>query len=66
MTSSARSKESRRTHCPGWKLQDSQTVRDLQFKYGYYLDKCLYDKVVDLFTDDREVHFIGGIFPRKN
>ena len=31
------------------KLQDTQAVRDLQFKYGYYLDKCLYDEVVDLF-----------------
>ena len=37
------------------KLQDTQAVRDLQFKYGYYLDKCLYDEVVDLFTDDCEV-----------
>ena len=25
------------------RLQDVQAVRDLQFKYGYYLDKCLYD-----------------------
>jgi hypothetical protein len=47
------------------KLQDTQAVRDLQFKYGYYLDKCLYDEVVDLFTDDCEVHFIGGIFRGK-
>src|SRR6202161_2962484 len=47
------------------RLQDTQAVRDLQFKYGYYLDKCLYDEVVDLFTDDCEVHFIGGIFRGK-
>ena len=47
------------------KLQDTQAVRDLQYKYGYYLDKCLYDEVVDLFTDDCEVHFIGGIFRGK-
>jgi carotenoid cleavage dioxygenase len=46
-------------------LLDTQAVRDLQFKYGYYLDKCLYDEVVDLFTDDCEVHFIGGIFRGK-
>ena len=44
------------------KLQDTQAVRDLQYKYGYYLDKCLYDEVVDLFTDDCKVHSIGGIF----
>src|SRR5208283_2561420 len=47
------------------KLQDTQAVRDLQFKYGYYLDKCLYDEAVDLYTDDCEVHFLGGIFRGK-
>jgi SnoaL-like domain len=65
MTNSASSKKSRRTRRPGRKLQDTQAVRDLQFKYGYSLDKCLYDEVVDLFTDDCEVHFIGGIFRAK-
>ena len=44
------------------RLQDTQAVRDLQFKYGYYLDKCLYDEVVDLYTSDCEIHFVGGIF----
>jgi hypothetical protein len=52
------------THQVG-KLQDTQAVRDLQYKYGYYLDKCLYDEVVDLFTDHCELHFIGGIFRGK-
>ncbi|GAA5128840.1 nuclear transport factor 2 family protein [Pseudonocardia adelaidensis] len=35
-------------------------VRTLHHKYGYYLDKCLYQEVVDLFSRDGEVVFIGG------
>jgi SnoaL-like domain len=35
-------------------------VRTLHHKYGYYLDKCLYQEVVDLFARDGEVVFIGG------
>ncbi|MGI4876603.1 MAG: nuclear transport factor 2 family protein [Janthinobacterium lividum] len=42
--------------------EDIQSVRKLQFKYGYYMDKGLYDEVVDLFADDGELHFMGGIF----
>ena len=41
---------------------DIQAVRTLQFKYGYYMDKGLYDEVVDLFATDGELHFMGGIF----
>jgi carotenoid cleavage dioxygenase len=37
-------------------------VRTLQFKYGYYMDKGLYDEVVDLFAEQGELHFMGGIF----
>src|ERR671925_1813822 len=37
-------------------------VRALHHKYGYYLDKCLYDEVVDLFARDCEVMFVGGIY----
>ncbi len=42
--------------------EDVQAVRALQFKYGYYMDKGLYDEVVDLFAADGELHFMGGIF----
>ena len=42
--------------------EDVQAVRTLQFKYGYYMDKGLYDEVVDLFAADGELHFMGGIF----
>jgi hypothetical protein len=42
--------------------EDVQAVRALQFKYGYYMDKGLYDEVVDLFAEDGALHFMGGIF----
>jgi hypothetical protein len=47
-------------------LEDEQAIRKLQHAYGYYLDKCLYKEVVDLFADDGEAHFNGGIFKGKD
>lgn len=47
------------------RLQDVHAIRTLQHAYGYYLDKCLYDEVVDLFSDDGEVRFMGGVFRGK-
>jgi hypothetical protein len=47
------------------RLNDVQAVRKLQHAYGYYLDKCLYDEVVDLFAADGEVRFMGGAFKGK-
>ncbi len=47
-------------------LEDEQAVRKLQHTYGYYLDKCIYEEVVDLFTDkDCEVRFMRGVFKGK-
>ncbi|MFC7405652.1 nuclear transport factor 2 family protein [Georgenia alba] len=46
-------------------LEAQQAVRRLQHQYGYYLDKCLYQEVVDLFADDGEVRFCGGLFRGK-
>jgi SnoaL-like domain len=46
-------------------LKDEQAIRKLQHAYGYYLDKCLYDEVVDLFAADGEVRFMGGAFKGK-
>ncbi|KAM7186283.1 hypothetical protein V8F33_011879 [Rhypophila sp. PSN 637] len=36
-------------------------VRKTHFKYGYHLDKCLYNDVVDMFSDhpDAYVKFLG-------
>jgi hypothetical protein len=45
--------------------EDEQAVKKLQYLYGYLIDKCLYNEVADLFTEDGEVHFFGGIFRGK-
>lgn len=45
--------------------EDEQAVKKLHHLYGYMIDKCLYREVVDLFTEDSEVHFFGGIFKGK-
>jgi hypothetical protein len=46
-------------------LEDTQAIRNLHYAYGYYIDKCLYEDVVDLFAENGEVHFFGGIFRGK-
>jgi len=46
-------------------VEDELAIRRLQHAYGYYLDKCLYDEVVDLFDEDGEVIFIGGVYKTR-
>ncbi|MGH8218458.1 MAG: nuclear transport factor 2 family protein [Steroidobacteraceae bacterium] len=48
------------------RLGDIESVRRVQFAYGYFMDKGLYQEVVDLFADDGEVRFMGGIFRGKD
>ena len=38
------------------RLEDIQAVRTLHFKYGYYIDMCLYDEAVNdvMIASDRE------------
>lgn len=43
-------------------LKDVHAIRRLHHAYGYYIDKCLYNETVDLFTEDCEVRFMGGLF----
>ncbi|KAM5353444.1 hypothetical protein ACJ41O_000094 [Fusarium nematophilum] len=49
------------------RLSDQEEVRKLQYKYGYYLDKCLYEEVVDLFSTSPETYaqFLGGRYLTK-
>ncbi|ETN46374.1 uncharacterized protein HMPREF1541_00558 [Cyphellophora europaea CBS 101466] len=49
------------------KVQDEAEIRKIHFKYGYYLDKCLYKEVVDMFSDhpDAYVEFLGSRYRRK-
>lgn len=46
-------------------LEDTTAIRNLQYAYGYFIDKCLYDETVDLFAEDGEVIFIGGRYKGK-
>jgi hypothetical protein len=47
------------------RLDDLNEIRKLQHAYGYYLDKCLYEEVAQLFADNGEVRFMGGIWKSK-
>lgn len=38
-------------------LEDTNEIYNLNRIYGYYLDKALYDQLVDLFTDDVELEY---------
>jgi len=48
-------------------LEDTKAIEQVQYKYGYYLDKCLYEQAVGLFANspDAEVHFHGGVWKGK-
>jgi len=46
-------------------LKDVNAIRWLQHTYGYFMDKGLYDEVVDLFAADGELRFMGGVFKGK-
>lgn len=47
------------------RLNDVNAVRKLQYTYGYFIDKSQYNECVDLFADDGEVWFLGGIYKGK-
>src|SRR5262245_2613769 len=38
-------------------LEDADEIRNLNRIYGYYLDKALYDQLLDLFTDDISLEY---------
>src|SRR4029077_15937798 len=45
------------------RLNDEDAVRNLQHAYGYYVDRKMWDDVVDLFVEDSAVHINGvGVF----
>ena len=43
-------------------LEDVNAIRKLHFAYGYYMDVCRYDEVVNLFAKDGEVVFLSGVY----
>ncbi len=46
-------------------LEDTNAVKSLHYKYGYYIDKCLYREAVELFADSSQVRFLNGIYKGK-
>jgi len=46
-------------------VQDELAIRKLQHTYGYFIDKCMYDEAVDLFSERGETYFLGGVFKGK-
>jgi hypothetical protein len=44
------------------KLEDVADIKRLQFAYGYYIDYCHYEDVVNLFAEDAEVVFLSGVY----
>ena len=47
-------------------LEDENNIRLLHQTYENFLDRYMYEEVVNLFTDDGEVVFNGGLFKGKN
>ena len=48
------------------RLNQEDAVRNLQNAYGYYVDRKMWDDVVDLFAEDSAVEVVGaGIFRGK-
>ena len=47
-------------------LEDANAIRRMHQTYESYLDRGMYEEVVDMFTDDGEVVFNGGPFAGKN
>ena len=43
------------------RLEHVNAIRRLHYAYGYYIDVCMYDEVVDLFARDGEAIFLSGI-----
>lgn len=48
------------------RLEDITDIRRLQFSYGYYIDYCHYEDVLNLFADDAEVVFLSGVYKGRN
>ncbi|MBP1623521.1 MAG: hypothetical protein H6Q07_1541 [Acidobacteria bacterium] len=47
-------------------IEDTNAIRKLHHAYGYYLNKMIWEDIVNLFAEDGEVHFNGGIFEGKD
>jgi len=46
-------------------IEDIHAVRCLHFKYGYYIDMCLYKEAVEMFSECGAVRFLNGVYRGK-
>jgi len=44
------------------RLGAETTIRKLHHAYGYFMDYCWYDEVIDLFAEDGEAVFLSGVY----
>ena len=44
------------------RTEDHLAIRKLQHSYAFFMDKGLYEEVVDLFARDGSLHFMGGVW----
>lgn len=47
-------------------LEDEKAIRELHQRYEDHMDRGIYDGALDMFTDDAEIVFNGGLFKGKN
>jgi hypothetical protein len=47
------------------RLKDIEAIRILQRTYSFCMDKGLYNEVIDLFAEEGELHFMGGIWKSR-
>jgi hypothetical protein len=43
-------------------LEDEAAIRRLHHAYGYLMDYCRYDDVIDMFSADGEAVFLSGVY----
>lgn len=44
------------------RLEAEAAIRRLHHAYGYFMDYCLYDEVIDLFAEAGEAVFLSGVY----
>lgn len=44
------------------RLESEAEIRRLHHAYGFFMDYCWYDEVIDLFAEDGEAVFLSGVY----
>ena len=48
------------------RLEDIEAIRRLHHAYGYFMDYCRYDDVIELFAQNGEAIFLSGVYKGHN